>query len=67
MTLQKTTEKLLIISTGQSTCFNMRKAEYDVTVLSDCVTGYDKRKIDEMLSYYEKQGCKLIHLADFLK
>lgn len=51
----------------KSTCYNMRKSGYDVTVLSDCITSYDKRKIDEMLCYYEKQGCKLICLNDFLK
>jgi nicotinamidase-related amidase len=51
----------------KSTCYNMRKAGYDVTVLSDCITSYDKRKIDEMLRYYESQGCKIICLSDFLK
>jgi nicotinamidase-related amidase len=51
----------------KSTCYNMRKVGYDVTVLSDCITSYDKRKIDEMLCYYEKQGCNLICLNDFLK
>lgn len=51
----------------KSTCYNMRKSGYDVTVLSDCITSYDKKKIDEMLSYYEKQGCKIICLSDFLK
>lgn len=51
----------------KSTCYNMRKSGYNVTVLSDCITSYDKRKIDEMLIYYEKQGCKLIHLNDFLE
>ena len=25
----------------KSTCFNMRKANYDVTVLTDCITSYD--------------------------
>ena len=44
----------------KSTCFNMRKADYDVYVLSDCVASYDKRKIDEMMRYYESKGCKLI-------
>ena len=44
----------------KSTCFNMRKADYTVTVLSDCVTSYDKKKIDEMLQYYESKGCRLI-------
>ena len=50
----------------KSTCFNMRKAGYEVTVLSDCITSYDKRKIEAMLQYYEKQGCKLIPLSGFL-
>ena len=48
----------------KSTCYNMRKANYDVTVLSDCITSYDKRKIDEMLRYYESKGCKIICLND---
>ncbi len=46
----------------KSTCYNLRKAEYGVTVLSDCITSYDKRKIDEMLKYYESKGCKNITL-----
>lgn len=50
----------------KSTCYNMKKVGYGVTVLSDCITSYDKRKIDEMLCYYEKQGCKIISLNDFL-
>lgn len=37
----------------------MRKAGYTVIVLSDCVTSYDKKKIPEMLSYYEDKGCSL--------
>ena len=44
----------------KTTCFNMRKANYIVSVLSDCVTSYDKTKIDEMLQYYESKGCRLI-------
>lgn len=31
-----------------------------------CITSYDKRKIDEMLRYYESKGCKLIGLNDLL-
>lgn len=46
----------------KSTCYNMRLADYDVTVLSDCVTSYDKRKIGEMLRYYESKGCKVTTL-----
>lgn len=48
----------------KSTCFNLRKADYTVSVLSDCITSYDKRKIDEMLRYYESRGCTLITLSD---
>jgi nicotinamidase-related amidase len=48
----------------KSTCYNLRKANYGVTVLSDCVTSYDKRKIDEMLRYYESKGSKIIRLND---
>ena len=44
----------------KSTCFNMRKENYGVTVLSDCVTSYDKSKIEEMLRYYESKGSSII-------
>jgi len=50
----------------KSTCYNLRKANYGVNVLSDCITSYDKRKIDEMLSYYESKGSKIISLNDLL-
>jgi nicotinamidase-related amidase len=50
----------------KSTCFNMRKAGYDVTVLSDCITSYDKRQMGEMLSYYESNGCQINSLNDLL-
>lgn len=48
----------------KSTCFNMRKADLKVNVLSDCITSYNKNKIDEMLKYYESKGCSLICLKD---
>lgn len=48
----------------KSTCYNLRKLNYGVTVLSDCITSYDKRKIDEMLHYYESKGSKIIQLND---
>lgn len=50
----------------KSTCFNMRKAGYSVTVLSDCVTSYDKKAIPEMLAYYENKGCVLTTSAEFI-
>lgn len=51
----------------KSTCYNMSKAGYSVTVLSDCITSYNKRKINEMLSYYESKGCKVIALNELIK
>ncbi len=45
------------IACVKSTCYNMTKGHYIVHVLSDCITSYDKRKIDEMLQYYESKGC----------
>ena len=50
----------------KSTCFNLTKAGYKVTVLSDCITSYDKKKIDEMLHYYESKGSKVISLNDLI-
>ncbi|MBN2510229.1 MAG: cysteine hydrolase [Spirochaetales bacterium] len=50
----------------KSTCYNLRKTDYGVTVLSDCVTSYDKKKIHEMLDYYESKGCKIRRLNDLL-
>lgn len=48
----------------KATCYNLRKANYGVRVLADCITSYDKRKIDEMLRYYESKGCEIITLSD---
>ena len=48
----------------KSTCYNMCKANYGVHVLADCITSYDKKKIDKMLCYYESKGCKIINLCD---
>lgn len=45
------------IACVKSTCYNMTKERYIVHVLSDCITSYDKRKIDEMLRYYQSKGC----------
>ena len=32
----------------KSTCYNMAKAGYAVHALSDCITSYDKKKLNEM-------------------
>jgi nicotinamidase-related amidase len=50
----------------KSTCFNLRKANYDVTVLSDGITSWSKKLIPEMIQYYESKGCKVINLNDLL-
>mgnify|MGYP001111759741 CR=1 FL=1 len=50
----------------KSTCYNMVKAGYNVHVLSDCITSYDKRKIEEMLQYYASKGCKVGLLEEVL-
>ena len=49
----------------KSTCFNMTKAGYSVRVISDCVTSYDLRKVDEMLAYYAGKGCEVKTLAEY--
>ncbi len=54
------------IACVKSTVFNMCRENYEVTVLSDCITSYDKRKIGEMLNYYEKNGSKVVKLNDLL-
>ena len=51
----------------KSTCFNMTKAGYAVHVISDCVTSYDLKKIDEMLAYYAEKGCEVKPLAEYQK
>lgn len=50
----------------KSTCYNMTKEGYTVHVLSDCITSYDKRKIDEMLAYYESKGCSIEKLNEVM-
>jgi nicotinamidase-related amidase len=50
----------------KSTCFNLRKANYEVSVLSDGITSWSKKQIPEMIQYYESKGCKIIGLNDLL-
>lgn len=50
----------------KSTCFNMTKANYTVHVISDCVTSYDLKKMDEMLTYYEGKGCEVKALLEYI-
>ena len=50
----------------KSTCFNMTKIGYTVHVLSDCITSYDKKKLPEMLAYYESKGCTVATLSEVM-
>lgn len=50
----------------KSTCYNMAKAGYTVHVLSDCITSYDLKKLDEMLDYYAKKGCTVGKLDEVM-
>ena len=51
----------------KSTCFNMAKSGYTVHVLSDCITSYDKKKLPELLTYYESKGCEVLELSEVVK
>lgn len=48
----------------KSSIYNLTKANYKVYAISDCITSYDKKKISEMLCYYESKGCNIIHVDD---
>ncbi len=48
----------------KSTSYNMAKAGYKVHVISDCVTSYDLKKMDEMLKYYADKGCEVVPLEE---
>ena len=50
----------------KSTSYNMAKSGYQVHVISDCVTSYDLKKIDEMLKYYEEKGCEVKRLDEYI-
>ena len=51
----------------KSTCYNMTKSGYTVHVLSDCITSYDKKKLPELLVYYESKGCAVLTLREVVR
>lgn len=51
----------------KSTCYNLRKLDYEVHVLSDCITSYDVKKMNDMIDYYKNKGCEIIRLEDLMK
>ncbi len=50
----------------KSTCYNMVKVGYAVHVLSDCITSYDKKKLNEMYKYYASKGCTVDKLREVM-
>ena len=50
----------------KSTCYNMTKNGYIVHILSDCITSYDKKKLPEMLAYYESKGCTVENFVEVM-
>lgn len=48
----------------KSSCYNMAKAGFNVTVLSDCITSWNTKIIPDMLDYYKKKGSKIININD---
>ena len=51
----------------KSTCFNLAKSGYTVHVISDCVTSYDLKKLDDMFAYYSEKGCEVLPLEAYIK
>ena len=51
----------------KSTSYNLAKAGYKVYVISDCITSYDLKKVDQMLAYFAKKGCEVITLDECMK
>ena len=51
----------------KSTCFNMTRSGYTVHVISDCVTSYDLKKLDEMYYYYANKGCEVKELNKYME
>ncbi|MCI1244519.1 MAG: cysteine hydrolase [Bacilli bacterium] len=51
----------------RSASYNMAKEGYEVTVLSDCITSYDKGKIDGMIRYYVSKGCAVKTIGEIIR
>ena len=51
----------------KSTSYNLVKVGYKVHTISDCITSYDLKKLDEMLKYYSDKGCEVLSLMECMK
>lgn len=45
----------------------MTKNGYTVHVMPDCITSYDKRKLPELLAYYESKGSTIAELHEYME
>lgn len=45
----------------KATCTSMAQSGYAVHILADCITSYNRKKIPQMLKYYERKGCIVEH------
>ncbi|MDH6367600.1 MULTISPECIES: isochorismatase family cysteine hydrolase [unclassified Breznakia] len=54
------------IACVKSSVYNLTKNGYTVNVISDCITSYDKRKVDEMIEYYRSKGSNITSLNDLV-
>jgi len=50
----------------KSSVYNLTKAGYKVTVLSDCITSWDLSQIGEMLGYYASKGCAVSTIKELV-
>ena len=46
--------------------WNKEAISEKIELISNCVTSYDLKKVDEMLDYYEKKGCEVKPLSDYM-
>lgn len=51
----------------KSTSYNLAKAGYKVHVITNCVTSYDLKKLDEMFVYYVDKGCEVLTLEECMR
>lgn len=50
----------------KASSYNLAKEGYITHVVSDCITSYDLKKIDEMLQYYASKGCLIEKMEDIM-
>ena len=61
---QKEEERQDATACVKSTSYNLVKEGYKAHVISDCITSYDLKKLDEMFAYYADKGCEVSTLEE---